>query len=273
MDLTRRSFAHRLVGGLFVASLIACALLYASSSAREALRVRAALKASEADERGGTAARVVRGVVTENTNVASVHPGHVGWAAHVGRWKGSSKSQTYVVTCVITRVDGLRLENGTTHESVVLEGFDARAGDFAEGLSIDDPGRAAVDLWRADPPAPVVQTTEYDVPEPLRTLCKGSMPPGSFDYAERWVEVGNEVTVRGCALGKKTGTDVVITPCGDGLDAVTTSDLAALRRATRDQHAASVAYGAGAAFVGLGILGILASIRLVRSSCPREDGP
>lgn len=272
MDLTQRSSAHGFFGWLVVGSLVAGPLLFASCSARKALQVRAALKTSEADEAGRTAARVFHGVVAKNPNVTPAHPGHIGWAAHVGRWTGSSKSRVYLVTCVVTRIDGVRVEDPVSHASVVLDGFDARAGDFAEGLSIDDPSRAAVDLWRADAPAPVIQSTEYDVPEPLHTLCNGLMPSGTFDYAERWVEAGNELTVRGCAHGEKKGADLVLTPCGDGLDAVTTSGLAAMRRDTRDQHTASVAYGAGAAFVGLGILGILASLRIVRSRRPREEG-
>jgi hypothetical protein len=271
MDLTRRSFAQRFFGRLFVGSLIAVPLLFASCAAQKALHVRAALKASEADEAGRTAARVLHGVVAKSPNVTPAQPGHVGWAAHLGRWTGSSKSRTYVVSCAITRIDGLRIEDARTHASVVLAGFDARAGDFSEGLSIDDAGRAAVDLWRADAPAPVLQMSEYYVPEPLHTLCNGRIPPGQFDYAERWVEVGDVVTIRGCARGEMSGPDVVITPCGDGLDAVTTSGLAAMRRGTRDQHTPSVAYGAAALFVALGILGILASMRMVRSTRPREE--
>lgn len=266
MDLTKRSVVGRFFKALLLGGVIVAALLYTALAARWALLTRAALRTSEADEAGQTAARVVHGVVVQSppTEPPS-RPSHVAWAAHLGEWRGSSKSRRYVVTCTVTRIDGLRIEDPRTHETFTIDGYQWRAGDFAEGMAFDNPRRVAVDLLRSDMTTTSSNVSSRTVPEPVRTLCAGLFPSDSFDYQERWVELGNELTVRGCKSAQKRGIDTVIVPCGDGLDVVTASGLATMRRETRDQQTHFFAFGALGAVVGLGLLGALASSRLVKS--------
>lgn len=265
MDLTKRSFIGRFFKSLLLGGVVVAALLYTALAARWALETRTALRTSEADEAGRTAARVVHGVVVQSppTKPPSL-PTHVAWMAHLGEWRGSSKSRTYVVTCTVARIDGLRVEDSTTHETFTVDGYQQKAGDFAEGMTFN-PRRVAVDLLRSDPPPVSITVSSTTVPEPVRTLCAGLFPSNSFDYQERWVELGNELTVRGCTSGHKSGNDTVIVPCGDGLDVVTASGLASMRRETRDQQTHFFAFGSLGAVVGLGLLGLMASSRLVKS--------
>jgi hypothetical protein len=266
MDLTKRSFARTFFKSLLIGAVIVFSLLYTALAARWALHTRAALRTSEADEAGHTAARVVHGVVVQSppTTPPSL-PTHVAWMAHLGEWRGGSKNRTYVVTCTVARIDGLRVEDPKTHETFTVDGYQWRAGDFAEGMAFDDPRRVAVDLLRSDAPPVSISVSSTTVPEPVRTLCAGLFPSDSFDYQERWVELGNEITVRGCTPGAKNGNDTVIVPCGDGLDVVTASGLAAIRRETRDQQTHFFALGSLGAVVGFGLLGLMASNRIVRS--------
>jgi type II secretory pathway pseudopilin PulG len=266
MDLTKRSFAGTFFKSVLLGGAIFVALLYTALAARWALQTRAALRTSEADEAGRTAARVIQGVVVESapTRPPSL-PAHVAWMAHLGEWRGGSKNRTYVVTCTVARVDGLRIEDPRTHETFIVDGYQWKAGDFAEGMPFYDPRRVAVDLLRSDAPPIVLNVSSTTVPEPVRTLCAGLLPSDSFDYQERWVELGNALSVRGCASGEKSGNDTVIVPCGDGLDVITASGLAAMRRETRDQQIHFFAFGSLGLVIGLGLLGLFASNRLVKS--------
>ncbi len=273
MDLTKRSFASKLFGRLFVSAIIIGPLLYAEHAARDAWHTRVALRTSKADEAGRTAARVLEGnVLPSPPTTPPGAPGEVAWMAHVGQWRGSRKNRHFDVLCTVARVDGLRIKDAKSAEIVTIEGFRPRVFDFAEGLNIDDSERVAVDFARYPGPTLAVSVTSATVPEPVRTLCKDILPSDSFDYEERFVGVGDVVTVRGCrgARAAEKGAAVIV-PCGDGLDVLTASSLSAMRARTRDQHTPTLAYGAGAAVVGLGILGALASRRVARSK-RREQG-
>lgn len=235
----------------------------AVSAARATITTLDTISAEGAGPRGQGAGVWIGTVARADVAAPAALSGNHAFTGRMGRWVGSGKSRRFDVFCAFTRVDGLSFAETTTRKTFVLRGFDRGAVGFASGVT-NARDRAAVDFTHesrssSEPTSDVRDGRDARVPKRLEAEC-GDMPAGAVEYEERHVERGEEITVRGCL------NESFIAPCGDGLDYVTDRSVTSIKRATRDHHAGTVAGGALALFVALGIIGIMASRAVVRST-------
>src|SRR4051812_17943944 len=97
--------------------VLAVPLYFAGTGAWLGWRTLSALRTSVDDEGGRTRARVFHGVVVKSPpTVPAAAAGRAGWMAHVGRRQRVGKSTQFQTYCIVTRMDGLVLEDPVTHE-------------------------------------------------------------------------------------------------------------------------------------------------------------
>jgi hypothetical protein len=236
------------LGRVAIAVLLGVLLHYAWDGAALALRIRGALRTLAANEAGpgpalvyhGTARRAAPTVPASDTKA-------IAWLGTISEWRGSGKSRSLYVTCVVARVDGLMIEEASTHKIVTLDGWDQLTGGFPRGLRLA-PGMVAVDL---------ISERTVTVPTHVANVCGASVPTQPV-YTERYLEDGAHVTVRGCLAGD------VLRPCGDGIDVLTAGTLAHVAYDTRTSRTGELLFYTLGGGVGLLVVGIIARRRLVR---------
>lgn len=240
-----------LVAGYFVRAAVV--------EARATITTLEMLSAEEAGK-SAVGAVVVHGTVrAADVAAPAALSGANAYTSRVGRWVKSGKSSRFQVACELTRVDGLTFEDSATKKSHVLRGYDLGAIGFPTGVTgILD--RAAVDFSHVTKSSTEPRVSDVAIPDRIKAECGDTFAAGSFEYQERYIEKGDEITVRGCSK------DGFVTPCGDGFDYVTAGSVASMKSATRDHHTGKVAGGGLALFLALGIIGIISSRAVVRSS-------
>lgn len=253
--MKRASLRFQLVAAL-VALLVAG--YFVQAAVVEARATITTLELLSADEAGksATGAVVMHGTVrAADVAAPPALSGANAYTGRVGRWVKSGKSSRFQVACAFTRVDGLMFEDPVTKKSHVLRGYDLGAVGFPTGVTrIRD--RAAVDFSNVTKSSMALVA----IPDGIKAGCGETFPAGSFEYQERYIGKGDEITVRGCSK------DGFVTPCGDGFDFVTAGSVASMKEATRDHHTGPVAGGGLALFLTLVLIGIVSSRAVVRSS-------
>ncbi|MDB4940829.1 MAG: hypothetical protein JWP97_363 [Labilithrix sp.] len=248
----RLSIPRQVLRGALRFLLALVPLCLALNGAGDAFRVVDVVRASERDEAGQTAARVVVGPLVSAPRLSPLHALPMVLAARIGHASGAPKSRHFSTDCFITSVDGLIVEDQKTHERFTVSGFEGKTAAFRSGFALAEPRSVTVDF-------PESSGTLYgnaSMPATMLEWCRGRVPSTSNpEYVERDAKVGDVITVRGCPVPDAPN---VLRPCLDGRDIITSRSLAGARAATKDEQAGTMLTGGAALLVGVVLLGVLA---------------